>query len=238
MRNIKLLSVSGGSIFGGQSFDYWLKTLCKRCGFWEVYAPARKSSYRGTEILASDPRIIEGVIDSATREQKERVKELTANKKVLQDKLSQVDNKAKNLIGVLGEGERNKQLTYILKELEELDTQAKQLRGEIESIEFESADLENKIVSGDIIKKNFVVFRDIYDFLTDDEKFDLLHLLIKRIVYFEDAKPGQDDQRKGQIKMDLWELPPINPSKKNSAKGFAESHVWLPRQDSNLRHGG
>jgi site-specific DNA recombinase len=85
---------------------------------------------------------------------------------------------------------------------------------------------------------NFKVFRDVYDRLTSDEKYDLLHLLIKKIVYYEDTEPGKDGKKRGKIKMDLWELPPINPSKLNSANGFAESNVWLPEQDSNLRHGG
>ena len=63
-------------------------------------------------------------------------------------------------------------------------------------------------------------FKDVYDHLTDDEKFDLLHLLIKKIVYFEEAELGKNGEKKGKIKMDLWELPPINPSKVNSANDF------------------
>ncbi len=38
--------------------------------------------------------------------------------------------------------------------------------------------------------------------------------------------------RTGKIKLDLWELPPIDPSNKNSANGFAESVNWLPGPDS------
>lgn len=72
--------------------------------------------------------------------------------------------------------------------------------------------------------------------LTQDEKYDLAHLLIKKVVYFED---GTTKGRKtGHIKMDLWELPPIDPSRKNSANGFAESNDWLPGRDSNPRQGG
>ena len=41
-----------------------------------------------------------------------------------------------------------------------------------------------------------------------------------------------------RIKMDLWELFPIDPQKINSADGFAESNAWLPGRDSNPRQGG
>ena len=87
------------------------------------------------------------------------------------------------------------------------------MRSEIETMQFEVNDLENKIVSADVIRQNFEVFRDVYDQLTPEEKYDLLHLLLKKIVYFEDTDTGKDGRKRGKIKMDLWELPPINPSK-------------------------
>jgi site-specific DNA recombinase len=71
-----------------------------------------------------------------------------------------------------------------------------------------------------------------FDHLTSDEKYDLLHLLIKKIVYFEEDGADKDGKKKGKIKMDLWELPPINPSKLDSASNFAESNVWLARKDA------
>jgi hypothetical protein len=48
----------------------------------------------------------------------------------------------------------------------------------------------------------------------------------------------RDGKKKGKIKMDLWELPPINPPKLDSASNFAESAFWLPSADSNHGHAG
>ena len=56
--------------------------------------------------------------------------------------------------------------------------QAGQLKKEIEAIGFEANELENKIISADVIRNNFLVFKDVYDHLTAAEKYDLLHLLI------------------------------------------------------------
>jgi len=53
------------------------------------------------KFLSQDPRIIEGVVENATRDQKVRAKELALQKKTIQDKLLLIDKKAKNLIDVL-----------------------------------------------------------------------------------------------------------------------------------------
>jgi hypothetical protein len=68
----------------------------------------------------------------------------------------------------------------------------------LETVEFEILDLENKLLSADLIKENFKVFRDVYDHLTIDEKFDLLHLIIKKIVYYEDQEADKDGIKLGK----------------------------------------
>jgi site-specific DNA recombinase len=191
------------------------------------------------KFLAGDPRIIEGVVEKATKDKRKKSKELAAKKKVLSDNLALIENKARNLLEVLGgNGKRNNNSGFIVKELDELDLQAGQLRNEIEGIELEANDLENKIMSADLIRDNFKVLKDVYDHLTPDEKYDLLHLLVKKVVYFEEPEADKDGKKTGKIKMDLWELPPIDPSKLSPAKGFAERNVWLPSADSNHGHGG
>ena len=160
------------------------------------------------KFLTKDPRIIEGVVESATKEQKEKAKELSSKKKGLQDKLTHIDKKAKNLIAILGEdGKKGNRTNYILKEIDELEKQAKQLKKEIDFLDFELNHYESKIINADVIRENFKVFKKVYDHLTMDEKYDLMHLLIKNIVYYEDAKPYKTGKKKGKIKMDLWELP-------------------------------
>ena len=47
------------------------------------------------KFLATEPQLIEGVVDNATKEHREKVKVLTDKKKILQDRLLQVDKKAK-----------------------------------------------------------------------------------------------------------------------------------------------
>ncbi|NTW98955.1 MAG: hypothetical protein HGB35_03315 [Geobacteraceae bacterium] len=190
------------------------------------------------KFLAEDPRIIEGVVENATKDQRVRAKELTAKKRSLQDSLTQIDKKAKNLIDILGQdGNANKRSGYLIKQVDELDIQAGQLRDEMEVVDFEIHDLENKFLSTELIKENFKVFNDVYDHLTIDEKYDLLHLLIKKITYYEEPATDTEGIKQGKIKMDLWELPPIDPSILRSTDVFAESIDWLPFADSNHGQG-
>lgn len=188
--------------------------------------------------LTKDPRIIEGVVEQASANQRLKINELSKKKAALQDMLVQTDRKAKNLVGVLSEtGGTGVQTNYIIKEIEALEGQSKQLKSELEIIDFEANEVGNKIVDAEIILENLKVFRDIFDHLTVSEQFDLLHLLIKKIVYYEGEEKDQDGKKVGKMKMDLWELPPLDPSKINPANGFAESIVWLPSADSNHGHG-
>ena len=190
------------------------------------------------KFISSKPMIIEGVVENATKGQREKVKGLLVKKKNLQDNLAQIDKKARNLLEVLGEsGSKSSRSDYIVKELDDLSIQSKQLKSEIESIEFEANHLDNKIVSVETILENFKIFRSIYDHLTPDEKYDLLHLLVKKVVYFEEEGKDKDGKKVGKIKMDLWELPTIDPSKLSSADVFAERSAWLPFADSNHGQG-
>ena len=188
------------------------------------------------KFLSKEPKIIEGVVENATKEQREKVKEILMKKKILQEQLTKVDKKAKNFLEILGtEGKKEKGLTYILKELKGLEEQEKELRKEIDYIDFEANNYESKIVNADLIRENLKVFKDIYDQLTLDEKYDLVHLLVKSIIYYEDTKADKNKQKGGKIKMDLWELPPIDTSIIKPADAFAERNDWRGGRGSNPR---
>jgi site-specific DNA recombinase len=116
-------------------------------------------------------RICQNISNVQLRELRIRAKELATRKKTNQDMISQVDKKAKNLIDVLSEGGiACNRSGYLVKQIDDLDVQTGQLREEMESMGFEVNTLENKLLSADIIKYNFKVFKDVYDHLTTDEK--------------------------------------------------------------------
>ncbi len=146
------------------------------------------------------------------------------------------DKKAKSLIAILSEyGGKDHKINSILKEIDELEEQSNQLNKEIDFVDFELNNYESKIINAEIIRENLKVFQNVYDNLKPEEKFDLLHLLIKNIVYYENAQQDKTGKKKGRIKMDLWELPPIDLKTINSVIGFAESNRWRGGRGSNPR---
>ena len=233
------------SISKGKKYFYYRCTTNndrskKKCRIGYVSAPQlEKLVVEELKFLSKDPRIIEGIVENATKTQKEELAELLQKKKMLSDNLSQIDRKARNLVDILSESDTiNEQSGYIVDRLKELEDQSAQIRKELESLEFEINERRNKIISADVIRKSLKDFSNIYNNLTQDEKYDFLHLLIKKIRYYENKDQVPKNKKSGTIKMDLWELPPIDPKYLNSAKSFAESPDWLPGQDSNLRPSG
>ena len=93
---------------------------------------------------------------------------------------------------------------------------------------------------------NLQFFNEVFSKLSTNKKKEILRLLIKEIIFlgFEDGGSqgngnggknengngnGNGKIKKGQIKMGLWDLPPIGPSTLDSAS-FAENKLWLPEQ--------
>jgi len=186
------------------------------------------------QFLSSQPKVIENVVESATREQKEKLNELLLKKKTLLDRLTAVDKKAKHFVDLMGtEGNKLKGLNYIIKEIEALEEQAKQLRKEIDFISFEAGNYENKIINSDLIVENLKIFKDVYDSLEPEEKYDIIHLLVKSIIYNEAHEADKDGKKRGKMKMELWELPKLNPAALTQKSGFAERNDWRGGRGSN-----
>ncbi len=79
-----------------------------------------------------------------------------------------------------------------------MNIEAWQLGCEMELINYEANDLVNKIVSTDMIRDNFKVFKDVYENLANDEKFDLLHLLIKKSSISRRQNQARSGRRKAK----------------------------------------
>jgi len=116
------------------------------------------------------------------------------------------------------DGKYGKQIGLITKELSSLDHQAEQLRKKLDVMDFDINKMESRVISAGVIRNSFKVVKEIYDHLTPDEKYDLIHLLVKNIVYYVETSTVGNGGKSGKIRMELWELSPMNPS-----TSFAES---------------
>jgi len=62
---------------------------------------------------------------------------------------------------VIAEEGRGDRTNLIPDELGDLDEQAKQLKSEVDFINFEANTSETKIISADVVRENFKVFKDV-----------------------------------------------------------------------------
>lgn len=164
--------------------------------------------------ITENQDLIDKVVERALHEQGLAAEEWKAKKKVLRDQLSQTDKKITNLLSVIeSQGSKTTKLTAILEDIDALHAHSAQLKNEIENIDLQICAAEQDIFSAETVRGNLKIFREVFDHLTPDEQHDLLHLLVKKIVYYEDKDQAADGSKSGKIKMELWELPELSKKK-------------------------
>jgi len=85
---------------------------------------------------------------------------------------------------------------------------------------------ESKLIDIDIVQRTYQGFRQVFPHLPPKEKHQLLQLIIKELVVFED-----------RVKVSFYEIPELALSIQNH-QGLSEPTKWLPGQDSNLQPTG
>ncbi len=184
------------------------------------------------QFLAESPDFVDEVVEEAIREERKEGERLRKKKQDLVKKLREVESNARKMMNLIEEIDKtDPRFAFILQRLKELGEEREGLQKEIESLEFKINEVENNYLNAESLKANFKYFKDVFEYLTPEEQYDLLHLLIKRIVYY--GKEIRDREERAKIKLELWDIGPLA-----SEEGFAERFIWLPGQDSNLQPTG
>ena len=71
-------------------------------------------------------------------------------------------------------------------------------RGEIESIETAISRMEGRIIGAEVIVEDLKAFGTVYEHLTQEERYVLAHLLVKRTVYHEEPEADGEARKKAQ----------------------------------------
>lgn len=174
------------------------------------------------QFLAESPEFVDEVVEEAIREEREEGERLKKKKQALAKRLQEVEGSARKMMNVLeGLEETDPRFAFILQKLKELGEERDGLKKEIELLEFKINEVENNYLNAESLKANFRYFKEVFEYLTPEEKYDLLHLLIKRVVYY--GKEVREGQEATKIKLELWDIGPIP-----SGESFAERVIWLP----------
>jgi DNA invertase Pin-like site-specific DNA recombinase len=188
--------------------------------------------------LGRNPHILKEVAENAVKADREKVKEFTDKIAGLEKTMHQIRQEAKNLLSVLREeGSEAKNCSFVIDELKGLEQRESQIKTQIGELEIEKSVAETRIIDVNVVYENVKEFNAVFDKLSLQDKFDLIHLVVKRITYYDQPLKKDKQGKSGKIKMDLWELPigppDLDPNSANY-KGFAESRIWLLGHDSNM----
>jgi len=141
-------------------------------------------------------------------------------------RLAKIKSLAEPIIESIGQ----KKFSLIEDKLKRLEEEKTILSSRLAELNNEIDSEKLKVLNPDLIMQNLRLFRDIFDQLPFEKQRDLLHLIIKEIIYNENPE---------KIKIALYDIPEIKPPdlpKKgksgSSISRFDERTNWLPEQDT------
>jgi len=139
--------------------------------------------------LASKPETIENTVDKAMANL--RVSSEPQKKMVdaLRRDLEQNDRKIEGLVSAmtdLGVESRKERLHSLAEALKDLEQRKDQLQAELVVAERQLLELDAREISAERLRSNFKLFGRLWGRLTAPEKYDLIHLIVKEIVYHSD----------------------------------------------------
>jgi len=108
------------------------------------------------------------------------------------------------------------EIESIEKELRQLESEKKNLEAQIEELNIYIKREEAKLIDIDIVQRTYQGFRQVFPNLPPKEKHQLLQLIIKELVVFED-----------RVKVSFYEIPELALSIQNH-QGLCEPTKWLP----------
>jgi len=182
------------------------------------------------KFLSENKKIVESVINSALKISKNKIPKLQKEQNQINGGLRKIDSRFTPLLQAIEKGK----FSMVQDKLQELEEQKTGLEYRLSEVNTELERERLKNISPKAIINNFRHFKTVFDLLPFDKQYELIHLLIKKIVYHENPS---------KIRIQFYNLPeietPPNKPKKGSSGGISASRFdkrlyWLPREDSNL----
>ncbi|MBI3316925.1 MAG: recombinase family protein [Candidatus Omnitrophica bacterium] len=220
------------SIKGGKKYLYY---QCTKVGHADRTAcEIRRVSARTLEQLVIDrisflserEGLIQKIVKQAIKISKQKLTSLRTERKRIVAQLTKIERQAQPWLKAYG----RKRFSLIEEQLKPLEEQKIVLEKKLNEMDEEIAQEQQKIIDPQAISRNFKYFKMVFTQLTFEKQRDLLHLLIKKIVYHKEPS---------KLKIQFYNLPEIKKPPKQSGKtgsgGFSlssrfdERMYWLPR---------
>lgn len=198
-------------------------------------APARETErliIDRLKVLSSDRGLLDRIIEKARMETTDALPSLRQEINIQSGELRRIEGEASNLLSVLSSnGQDAKKNGFVLNRLDELEEKKRIVHARIDELRLEIQKHESQAIDAETIEQNFATFGEVFEELTPSEKRELLHLLIKEVIY---------DANHSLIKMALRPLPDIGPFMVNHQnhgqnRSFDVVSSWLRLPDMHCK---
>lgn len=180
--------------------------------------------------LSKRKDLVEKTTALAVRMAKRKIPQLRAEKNRITGQLQKIEREATPLMKAIGK----KKFALIQEKLLVLEGQRETLKTKLAEIDEQMTKEREKVIDPAVVCENLQYFSAVFDALSFERQRDLLHLLIKKIVYHKDPS---------KLSVSLYNLPqikrPPEDGRKSAPGGSSFSHkfdermYWLPGLGSN-----
>ncbi|MCM8811504.1 MAG: hypothetical protein NC910_00440 [Candidatus Omnitrophica bacterium] len=171
--------------------------------------------------LSERQDLVEKITALAVKMAKKRIPELRAERNRIVARLQQVDREAAPLMKAIGK----KKFAILQEKLLVLDGQRETLKTKLAEIDEEMAKEKQKVIDPAVVCQNLQYFGAVLDVLPFEKQRDLVHLLIKKIVYHKDPS---------KISISFYNLPEIKTPPGNPKKGRSGGSSVSSRFDERM----
>ncbi len=188
--------------------------------------------------LSMDENEIKRIIAKADQRKQEKITILRENKVQINRQLISIKEKLGSMVEAIETG--GIEIFKSIKErMETLEKEREALEKKSSEFDIEIEELDKECLSAETMCETFKSFKDILDKADSNELRELLYRIIEVIEWHQDP----NDTTAGHCKISYFEQPHLL-LRENWQKKELEEHLfsqpmnWLPRPDSNQRHGG
>ena len=165
--------------------------------------------------LSQDRKQLEETLKNANLVAQKELEPLREKKILLEKAKREKEEEIKRLIKAIKAG--SLEIEAIEGELKNLEEERKSLERQIEELNIYIRREESKLIDIDIVQRTYQGFRQVFPNLPPKEKHQLLQLIIKELVVFED-----------RVKVSFYEIPELALSIQTT-KGLCEPTKMAPR---------
>jgi len=157
---------------------------------------------------------LEETLQNANLVAQKELRPLKERKAFLEKSRKEKEKEITRLIKAIKTG--SLEIESIEKELRQLESEKKNLEAQIEELNIYIKREEAKLIDIDIVQRTYQGFRQVFPNLPPKEKHQLLQIIIKELVVFED-----------RVRVSFYEIPELALSIQNH-QGLCEPTKWLP----------